>query len=167
MMQPSKRRWIRWMLQLAAVVVLLALLNTYNTRGAPRGQAPEISGQLLDGTSVSLQAMRGAPVLLHFWATWCPICGITQATVDAIAADYPVLSVAMDDASPEQILAYMKDHGVDYPVIHDPDYNIARRYGIRGVPSSFILDAGGNIRFVASGYTTNPGLRLRLWWAGW
>jgi len=166
MMQKSKRRWTRWMLQLAAVMLLLALLNAYNSRGAPRGLAPEISGQLLDGTRVSLHAMRGAPVLLHFWATWCPICGVTQATVDAIAEDYPVLSVAMDEATPEQVLAYMKDHGVDYPVIHDPDYNIARQYGIRGVPSSFILDADGNIRFVASGYTTSPGLRLRLWWAG-
>jgi len=165
-MQPSKRRWSRWMLEVAAVILFLVLLNAYNTRGAPRGLAPEISGQLLDGTSVSLEAMRGAPVLVHFWATWCPICGVTQSTIDAIADDHTVLSVAMDEATPEQILAYMKDQEVDYPVVHDPDYNIARQYAIRGVPSSFILDAGGNIRFVASGYTTNPGLRLRLWWAG-
>jgi peroxiredoxin len=165
-MQQSKRRWTRWLLQLAAIVLFLFLLNAYNTRGAPRGLAPEISGQLLDGSSVSLQALRGAPVLLYFWATWCPLCGVTQATVDAIAADYPVLSVAMDSTSPEQILAYMQEHGVDYPVIHDPDYKIARQYAIRGVPSSFILDADGNIRFVTSGYTSSPGLRLRLWWAG-
>ena len=72
----------------------------------------------------------------------------------------------MDEASAEEILAYMKDKHVDYPVLHDPDYRIARQYAIRGVPSSFIVDGEGNIRFVESGYTSSLGLRMRLWWAG-
>jgi len=165
-MKHRKKRWLRWTLELAAVVLFFLLLSAWNSRGAPQGQAPEISGQLLDGTPVSLEAMRGEPVLVQFWATWCPVCGLEQSSIDAIAADYQVLSIAMDEATPGQILAYMQDKGVDYPVIHDPDYDIARRYGIRGVPSSFILDADGNIRFVETGYTTGAGLRLRLWWAG-
>lgn len=162
----NKRRWTRWMLELAAIVLFIALLNAYNSRGAPTGPAPEISGQLLDGSTASLQAMRGQPVLVNFWATWCPICGMEQSTIDALADDYPVLTVAMDEATAEEILAYMKDKGVDYPVLHDPDYRIARQYGVRGVPSSFIIDAAGNIRFVETGYTTSLGLRMRLWWAG-
>lgn len=165
-MSNKKRRWVRWTLELTAVVILFVLINLYQTRDAPSGPAPEISGQLLDGTPVSLQAMRGRPVLVHFWATWCPICGMEQSTIDAIAEDYSVLSVAMDEATPEQLLAYMKDKDVDYPVLHDPDYHVARQYGVRGVPSSFIIDRTGNIRFVESGYTTSAGLRLRLWWAG-
>jgi alkyl hydroperoxide reductase subunit AhpC len=72
----------------------------------------------------------------------------------------------MDEATPGQILAYMKDKEVDYPVIHDPDSRIAQQYAIRGVPSSFIVDADGTIRFVEVGYTTGIGLRFRLWWAG-
>ena len=148
------------------MLLFFVLLNAWNTRDAPSGPAPEISGQLLDGTPVSLQAMRGKPVLVHFWATWCPICGMEQSTIDAIAEDYPVLSVAMDEASADEILAYMKDKDVDYPVLHDPDYRIARQYAIRGVPSSFIVDGEGNIRFVESGYTSSLGLRIRLWWAG-
>ena len=165
-MKHSKRHWSRWLLQLAAVVLFFMLLHAWNTRGAPQGLAPEISGQLLDGNPVSLEELRGKPVLVYFWATWCPVCSIEQSTIDAIADDYTVLSVAMDESSPEQILAYMQDYDVDYPVLHDPDYRIAHRYAIRGVPSSFIVDAGGNIRFVDTGYTTSPGLRLRLWWAG-
>ena len=162
----NKRRWTRWLLELAAVVLFFALLNAYNSRGAPAGPAPEISGQLLDGSTASLQAMRGQAVLVNFWATWCPLCGMQQSTIDAIADDYPVLTVAMDEATAEEILAYMKDKGVDYPVLHDPDYRIARQYGVRGVPSSFIVDAAGNIRFAETGYTTSLGLRMRLWWAG-
>ena len=165
-MTNKRRRWLRWSLQLTAVVVFFVLFNLYNTRGAPSGPAPAISGQLLDATPVSLQALRGKPVLLQFWASWCPICGIQQATIDAIADDYSVLSVAMDESTPDEIRAYMEDKGVDYPVLHDPDYHIARQYGIRGVPTSFIIDRLGNIRFVESGYTSSMGLRIRLWWAG-
>jgi len=165
-MTNKRRRWLRWSLQLTAVVVFIVLFNLYNTRGAPSGPAPAISGQLLDATPVSLQALRGKPVLLQFWASWCPICGIQQATIDAIADDYSVLSVAMDESTPDEIRAYMEDKGVDYPVLHDPDYHIARQYGIRGVPTSFIIDRLGNIRFVESGYTSSMGLRIRLWWAG-
>ena len=165
-MTNKRRRWLRWSLQLTAVVVFFVLFNLYNTRGAPSGPAPAISGQLLDATPVSLQALRGKPVLLQFWASWCPICGIQQATIDAIADDYSVLSIAMDESTPDEIRAYMQDKGVDYPVLHDPDYLIARQYAIRGVPTSFIIDSLGNIRFVESGYTSGMGLRIRLWWAG-
>lgn len=164
-MANKNRRWLRWSLELGAVVVIFVLINIYNTRDAPSGPAPEISGQLLDGTAVSLQSMQGKPVLLQFWASWCPICGIQQSSIDAIAKDYNVLSVAMDEATPEQLRDYMKDKGVDYPVLHDPDYRIARQYAVRGVPSSFIIDSHGNIRFVESGYTSGTGLKLRLWWA--
>jgi peroxiredoxin len=160
------RRWQRWLLEFAGVVLVVVLIHAYNTRGTPVGMAPEISGELLDGSTVSLQSMRGRPVLVHFWATWCPICGVEQSSIDAIADDHTVLSIAMDEATPGQILAYMKDKEVDYPVIHDPDSRIAQQYAIRGVPSSFIVDADGTIRFVEVGYTTGIGLRFRLWWAG-
>ena len=62
----KKRRWLRWSLQLTAVMIFFVLLNLYNTRDAPSGPAPAISGQLLDATPVSLQALRGKPVLLQF-----------------------------------------------------------------------------------------------------
>ena len=164
-MKTKTRRWQRWLLEFAGVVLVVVVIHAYNTRGAPVGVAPEISGELLDGSTVSLKSMRGGPVLVHFWATWCPMCSMEQSAIDAIADDYPVLSVAMDEATPVQILAYMKDKGVDYPVIHDPASQIARQYAIRGVPSSFVIDADGNIRFVEVGYTTGIGLRLRLWWS--
>jgi alkyl hydroperoxide reductase subunit AhpC len=72
----------------------------------------------------------------------------------------------MDEASADEIRAYMQNARVNYPVLHDPQGDIARHYAIRGVPTSFILDRAGNIRFVETGYTTGIGLRLRLWLTG-
>lgn len=164
---PLKHRpWLRRSLELAVIVIIFLAVHAWQTRHAPQGRAPDISGTLLDGTRTSLQQLRGQPVLVHFWATWCPVCDLEQTSIDAIADDYPVLSIAMDETGKADILAYMDKKQVDYPVIHDPSGALARRYGVRGVPSSFILDANGDIRFVEVGYTTGAGLRLRLWWAG-
>ena len=162
----KKRRWPRWLLETVALIALLLAVNAWHTRDAPSGPAPAFAGTLLDGTHASLVDLRGRPALLHFWATWCPICGLEQGTIDALARDYPVLGVAMDEAPAEEIIDYMKEKAVDYPVIHDRDLSISRQYAIRGVPTSYILDADGNIRFVEMGFTTGIGLRLRLWWAG-
>ena len=162
-----KRRHLRrWLLEIAAILLLLLAINAWHARGTPHGTAPAFEGTLLDGTPVSLAGFRGKPVLLHFWATWCPICGLEQGTIDAIARDYPVLGVAMDEATAQEIRTYLNEKGVDYPVLHDPDLAIARLYSIRGIPTSFILDAAGRIRFVEVGFTTAIGFRLRIWWAG-
>lgn len=164
--QKKKRHWSRWTLEIGAIIVLLVAVNAWHTRDAPAGPAPAFEGALLGGTPVSLADMQGRPALLHFWATWCPICGLEQGTIDALADDHPVLTVVMDEATTDEIRAYMEAKDVDYPAIHDRDFSIARQYRIRGVPTSFVLDADGNIRFVETGYTTGIGLRLRLWWAG-
>ncbi len=158
--------WLRRSAELLIFLMIILAIHAWQTRHAPSGQAPELSGVLLDGASVSLQQFRGKPLLLHFWATWCPICGIGQKSIDALADDYAVLSIAMDEASAQEIRSYMTEKNVDYPVLHDPDNVIASRYSIVGVPTSFIIDADGEIRFVEVGYTTGIGLRLRLWWAG-
>ena len=165
-MTRRKRRWARWLGEITLLVVVLLLLQAWLTRDAPRGPAPEIRGTLLDGSPVMLSTLQGEPVLLHFWATWCPICSLEQDSIDAIAKTHRVLTIAIDEGPPAMVRNYLDEAGVNYPVIHDPDYDIALDYGIRGVPISFILDPAGNIRFVERGYTTEMGLRLRLWWAG-
>lgn len=160
-----QRRWTRWLFEIALVIALVAAISAWQTRDAPAGQAPPVNATLLDGTPVTLAGYRGGPVLLHFWATWCPICDLEQTTIAALAEDYPILTVAMDEAPAATLRAYLDGKGIDYPVIHDQDHALAKRYGIRGVPTSFIIDAGGRIRSVTQGYTTGFGLRLRLWWA--
>ena len=139
-------------------------VHFYQTRNTLRGAAPEIQGQLLDGRPISLTEFRGQAVLLQFWATWCPVCSMEQGSIHAIAQDYAVLSVALDSASAADIRQWMKGKGVSYPVIRDPSGDISSRFGVSGVPTSIIIDANGEIRFVEVGYTTELGLRLRLWW---
>ncbi len=160
------RRWLWTGAQIFIVVAVLAALRAWQLRDVTRGgPAPEISGVLLDGGSVSLAAMRGEPVLVHFWASWCPVCRIEQGSIDALARDYRVLSVSLDDGTDAELRAYLAAQSVNYPVVVDRGGTLAQAYGVRGVPASFIVDAQGDIRFVEVGYTTGLGLRARLWWA--
>jgi alkyl hydroperoxide reductase subunit AhpC len=79
--------------------------------------------------------------------------------------DWPVLTIAMQSGNASDIKKHMQEESLEWTVIADPKGEIARLYGVRGVPANFVLDAEGNVRFRESGFTTGPGLRARLWMA--
>lgn len=159
-----RRRWL-WLRDLTILALVFLGVSLYQSRGTVRGPAPELAGPDLSGRPVALADYAGRPVLVHFWATWCPVCRAEQGSIESIAGDHAVLSVSID-GSAEELRSYVAEQGIDYPVIHDTQGELAARYGVRGVPASFIVDPEGGIRFVEVGYTTEPGLRARLWWAG-
>lgn len=160
------KRWQVLTLEALFFVALFFALRAYMSYGAAGGPAPFLAGTLLDGTPVRLDAYRGRPTLVHFWASWCGVCKLMQGSVAAVAEDYPVLTVAMKSGGSADIRAYLQERGVSLPVLPDPNGMLAAAYGIRGVPASFVIDAAGEIRFVEIGYTTEWGLRARLYWAG-
>lgn len=161
-----KRPWLRRTLEVSVFICALVILHLYQTRTLVSGMAPDFEAQLLDGSPVSLRQYRGHPVLLQFWATWCPVCSLEQGSIQSISHDHPVLSVVLDESSVAEITQWMQEKGVDYPVVRDADGAIAAEYGVNGVPASLIIDAAGRIRFIEVGYTSEWGLRTRLWWVG-
>ena len=163
---PRKRRWLRYAFEVLLFVLVLTALQMYQTREVADGVAPAFEGVLLDGSPVSLASVQERPLLLHFWASWCPVCKLEQGTVQRISKDYAVLTVSIDTMPPQKLLDWMAAEGVSYPVVTDASGTISRRYGIRGVPASLVIDRNNRIRFTEVGYTTETGLRLRLWWAG-
>jgi thiol-disulfide isomerase/thioredoxin len=161
-----RRRWLIYAAEVLLFILVLAGVHGWQTRDLPTGPAMALEGTLLDGRSASLSALRGRPVLVHFWATWCPVCKLEQDNINAIALDQVVISIAMQSGADKEVLDHMTQQQLTFPVINDADGALARRWGIRGVPTSFILDGTGHIRFVEVGYTTEAGLRLRLALAG-
>ena len=156
-------RWPRVLLQIVIVVVIFGLVRSWQLRELTRGSAPEIVAQTLDGEQLRLSAMRGRPVLVHFWASWCPVCRIQEKGIHALATNHAVLTVALDTATPQELRRYLQKKGLSFPVIRDAPGVIAGDYGVRGVPASFVVDSAGIIRFREVGYTTEWGLRARLW----
>jgi thiol-disulfide isomerase/thioredoxin len=158
---PFKSRAGKIALQLLIVVMIFSGLRWYQQRDLIIGLAPEISGQLLNGELRSLADLRGEPVLLYFWGTWCGICRLQAQDIEAISKDHAVLSIAMQSGSAEQVIQYMNSESTHFPVILDN--GMAEIYGVKAVPTFFVIDPMGSIQFTERGYTTAIGLRLRLW----
>lgn len=163
----KKNRGRRRLLILSAELLLFAVVylaaRSWLQQDMAEGLAPPIEAAQVDGSHISLEQFQGRPVLVYFWASWCTICKLEQGAINAIKKDWPVITIAMQSGDAKDIDQYLKENGLDWPVIADPDGSLAQRYGVRGVPSSFILDKDGVIHSRESGYTTSYGLRLRLW----
>lgn len=162
------RRQRRWLLLLAELLFFAAVyfgLRAYMQRDMAGGEAPALEGRLLSGAPVRLADYAGRPVLLHFWASWCPVCRLEQASIQALARDWPVLTVALQSGDEAEVRAYLQAQGLQWDTLNDPDGRIAARFGVYGVPATFVIDPEGRIRFRERGYTTGWGLRARLWLA--
>lgn len=161
-----RRRVLRHAIEVVVVLAIILGVRAWQQQGMVSGPAPVLAGVLLDGKEYfSLAALNGQPVLVHFWATWCPVCSAGQGSIEALAKEYPTITVAMQSGSAETVAAHLNKEGLSFPVLNDPDGTIAAQWGARAVPASFVVDGAGRIRFVEVGYTTGIGLRARLWLA--
>ena len=152
-----------WLINLVLILLVVAGVQWWKTRPLASGAAPSLVGLTRDGRTLDLAEFRGQPVLIHFWATWCPVCRLMDGAIDDLAHDYPVVTVALQSGTPEDLGRFMQEHGLHFPVIADPDGQLATRWGVRGVPSTFIVDANKQIRQSTVGASTEWGLRVRLW----
>ena len=158
--------WRGYAINVLLFVVVVVGIRAWQQRDMVSGTAPPLQGITLAGMPYKLSAHPGKPVLVHFWATWCPICRTEQGAIDAIARDHAVITVAMQSGKQEDVIRFMREQGLSFPTMNDPDGSISHAWGVNAVPASFIISPDGKIRFIEIGYTTGIGIRLRLWLAG-
>lgn len=166
---PAKRsrRWLKWSIEILIVLALIFGIRAWHQRTLIAGEAPNFNEIGLNGDEVSLAAYRGKPVLLHFWASWCPVCELEQGGINSVAANgWPMVTIAYSSGEAEEVKRYMERKGIsNWVTIVDNDGELARQYGVIGVPTSYILDSEGSIRFSEVGMSSAWGLRFRLWLA--
>jgi thiol-disulfide isomerase/thioredoxin len=164
-----KRYW-RWLL-VAAAALLLAVFTYKGWRvlSQPVMPAPALAGVAVDGRPVDLAQSRqragGKPVMVVFWATWCPECLAEQPTMQAISQDHEIIGVAWRSEDNETVATHMALHGLSYATLNDVDGTLAKQWGVRGVPAHFIVRPDGMTRFRVEGEHPEWTLRARLWWA--
>ena len=165
--KPPAAKWRSHLINLLLFIAVIAGVRAWQQRDMVSGAAPALQGITLAGQPYTLPAHPAKPVLVHFWATWCPICRTEQDSIASLAHDDPeVITVAMQSGKPEEVAKFMREQGIDFPVVNDPQGSLSGTWGVHAVPASFIVTPDGRIRFVEVGYTTGIGLRLRLWLAG-
>lgn len=154
-----------WIIQLLLIAIVFFGVRWWTQRNVLSGNAPDFVAHFLDGSRFQLSQEKQRPILLHFWATWCPVCKLEQGSIESLAKDYRVVSVAMQSGSNKELQQFLAEEQLSFPVINDISNDIVQRYAVRGVPTSYIIDKNNQIKFVEVGYTTELGLRLRLWLA--
>lgn len=140
----TRRR--RAALALLAALALAACRVEHETKDL--GPAPEWTLEDLNGETVSLASLRGRPVVIDFWATWCAPCEFQIPVLNQIHERYrgraEVVGIAVDVGGREVVAPYAADHQIAYRVLLG-DEELARRYGALGFPSLFVIRPDGGI----------------------
>ncbi|MEZ5534646.1 MAG: redoxin domain-containing protein [Thiolinea sp.] len=160
----KKRRWLVWLFELMIIVAIVLAIRTYQQRTLISGEAPVFDEVTLQGEQISLENYQGRPVMLHFWASWCGTCEFEQNSISGLGKDWPLVTVAYSSGEAEEVRRYMERKGIDnWTTIVDNDGELAQEYGVIAVPTSYVLDKAGQIRFREVGLSSGWGLRLRMW----
>ena len=128
--------------------------------------APEIDLPTIDGERVRLSDLRGRPVLVNFWATWCIPCReefplMVEAYERHRADGLEILGVLHDDGA-EAARSFAADHGATWPILDDAQDVAWRAYLGVGPPQSYFVDRDGVVQAFSLGPFTTTGLAAQL-----
>jgi peroxiredoxin len=110
--------------------------------------APDFAYPDLSGNIVRLSNFRGNVVLVNIWATWCPPCIAEVPSMESLyqkfqGENFKILAVSIDRQGQTVVPSFMKQHGLNFTALLDPEGTIAAPYQATGVPESFIIDKHG------------------------
>lgn len=148
------------------VFVISNVLSYIRKPDLDNSQLPMIKTEMINDKVFEMKQIEGKPVLIHFWATWCPTCKAEADNIERLSQYYEVVTFAVKSGENEELLKYMNGRGFNYRVINDIDGKWASIYNIEGYPTTFIYDRDGQVSFTEVGYSSTLGLALRMWWAG-
>ena len=141
--------------------LVIALLGMGPAMAEIRGQAaPDFTLKSLSGENIRLGDYRGQVVLLNFWASWCAPCRQEMPLLNELHHRYAPLGFSVIGVNVEQdntaARRWLEKTPVDFPILFDTDNKVSRRYDIRAMPTTALIDRDGNVRHLHHGYV--PGL---------
>lgn len=145
-------------------IVMLAIatnaISYYNSLDLNKDELKIESFMLLDDSRYIVS--NDKPILVHFWATWCPTCNIEASNIEKISKDYEVLTIAVQSGSKEEIEKYLNDNKLTFKVVNDDEGIYSKQFNIKAFPTTLIYDKDKNLKFSEVGYTTTAGLYSRM-----
>lgn len=144
---------LRVLVVILSLVVLAAGCNGQKSvLGEP---APDFQFEGPDGQILSLSDLQGGPVLLNFWATYCPPCAYEMPYLQQVwdgwqGAGLILLAINIGE-SPPDVENFMQSRGLSLPVLLDSEGAIAARYDVLSIPTTFFIDSEGIIQHIKVG----------------
>jgi cytochrome c biogenesis protein CcmG/thiol:disulfide interchange protein DsbE len=154
------RRIIRIVVTMATLMPLVPPIVASSLRPTPK-----VELYTADGATVNLADYQGRIVLIDFWASWCPPCKTSFPALDVLYREYrdrgvEVLAVNLDERR-HDAETFLSAHPHQLTVLYDPKGVSPQAFGVKGMPSSFIVDRAGTIRFTHMGYSGDVDVRYR------
>lgn len=159
----KQRSWIYTGFFIALIIVLFVVNNSgsepeqgpYPPNYVPAAQkssvlAPDFTLPTTDGKMLKLSSLRGKVVILDFWATWCPPCRKGIPDLIDIKKRYgskgvEIVGISVDTDTKDEVIPFMKEKGINYPVVYGNQTVYMQYGGIRAIPTTFVIDKEGKI----------------------
>lgn len=123
-----------------------------------KNTAPDFTVMDADGNEVHLSDLKGKPIVINFWASWCYYCNEEMPDFEEMYKIYgdDVQFMMVDQANGlrETVATgkkYIENNGFTFPVYFDTEYSASNAYGVSGIPATFFIDADGNVVSQANG----------------
>ncbi len=143
-------------LRLVLVIVLLLIIfvnvcTPSSNGGSGSGNpAPDFQLQDIEGQTVTLSSLRGSPVMINFWASWCGPCRDEMPFLQQIYEDRDSYGVTLITINLRESLSvvtqFMQSNNLSFPVLLDTDGSVSLNYNVSGIPTTFFIDKDGIIK---------------------
>jgi thiol-disulfide isomerase/thioredoxin len=153
-------------LLISATFLAFGLLPARAGAVEPGQPAPSFSARALEGDStLNLAQYKGKVVFLDFWASWCQPCQTAMPLIESLRQEFPadqfqVLAVNVDQ-DPNKAKAFLARKKVGYPSVSDPEGRLPATYGLKTMPTSYLIDRNGVVRAVHAGFRSSDMDALR------
>lgn len=143
-----------------AVILISNALSYYRSMDLNKNNLEINSFNLINNTKYNV--VNDKPILLHFWATWCPTCKFEASNIEKLSKDYEVITVAVQSGSNIKIQKYLDEHNLSFNVVNDIDGTYSKKFNIKAFPTSLIYDKDKKLKFTDVGYSTTISLYSKM-----
>lgn len=140
---------------IALVVGAIVWTTGSDDTAEPADPAPEVTLEFFDGTSQQLSDLRGKPVVLNFWASWCPACISEMPAFGEVhrrfGDEVEFIGVNMQEVDLDAALDLVEQTGVEYRLVHDVDGSMYNAFGGIAMPTTVFISADGSVELTHAG----------------
>ncbi|NOZ52063.1 MAG: TlpA family protein disulfide reductase [Gammaproteobacteria bacterium] len=140
----------------ASVLLALLLLVSWVKAEPAKGKAPDFTLKSVRGDNLKLSERRGEVVMVNFWASWCKPCREEMPVLNELYLKYRDAGFTLWAINVEQNLVkakrWLREVPVTFPVLFDDSNNVSKRYNVDAMPSTYLIDRDGNLRYLYQSY---------------